>query len=170
MPTPTQGAVATDSRRAEKANSLQLVSFRLGQEEYGIEITKVQEIILLGEIARVPESPPYLKGLINLRNTVIPIVDLRLRFGLPEQPPTDDTRIIVVNPGGKTVGFVVDAVNEVLRIARDQISPPPPAVAGLGREYLTGLVQRDKGLLILLNIDNVLSHEQREGVESLAAV
>lgn len=169
MPTATQAAVSAESRRPEAGNCLQLVGFRLADEEYGIEITKVQEIVLLGEITRLPETPPYLKGIINLRNMVIPVVDLRLRFGLPEQPPTGDTRVIVVSVGGRTMGFIVDAVSEVLRIARDQISPPPPSVAGLGREYLTGLVRRDKGLLILLDIEKVLSHDERQAVVAIAA-
>lgn len=169
MATATQGTVTAESCRPEAAHSMQLVGFRLAEEQYGIEITQVQEIVLLGEITRLPETPPYLKGLMNLRNTVIPIVDLRLRFGLPEQPPTDQTRVIVVKVGGRTMGFVVDAVSEVLRVARDQIAPSPPSVAGLGREYLTGLVRRDTGLLILLDIDKVLSHDQREAVEVMAA-
>ncbi len=152
--------VKPTTRKHEGAGTMQLVSFQLGQEEYGVEITKVQEIILMGEITRVPQTPPYIKGLINLRSTVIPIVDLRLRFGLPEQPPTDETRIMVVNVRGKTVGIVVDAVNEVLRINRDQIAPPPPTVAGPGREYLTGLVRLNKGLLILLDIEKLLDEEE----------
>lgn len=168
MTTATQDPRAAQSR-AQGSNSLQLVSFRLADEEYGIEITKVQEIILLAEITRLPQTPPYLRGLIRLRNTVIPIVDLRLRFGLPEQAPTDDTRIIVVHVAGRLVGMIVDAVSEVLRISRDQISPPPPTVAGLGREYLTGLVKRDKGLLILLEIDRILSEQEPEGVKAIAA-
>jgi len=134
----------------ESTGTMQLVSFRLHQEEYGIEITKVQEIILMGEITRVPQTPNYIKGLINLRSTVIPIVDLRLRFGLTEQKPNDETRIMVVNVAGKTIGIIVDAVSEVLRISKDQIAPPPPTVAGLGREYLTGLVKLDKRLLIFV--------------------
>jgi purine-binding chemotaxis protein CheW len=157
---PTETLSRTQSRKHEGAGTMQLVSFQLGQEEYGVEITKVQEIILMGEITRVPQTPPYIKGLINLRSTVIPIVDLRLRFGLPEQPPTDETRIMVVNVRGKTVGIIVDAVNEVLRISRDQIAPPPTTVAGAGREYLTGLVRLNKGLLILLDIDKLLHEDE----------
>jgi purine-binding chemotaxis protein CheW len=133
------------------------VSFRLANEEYGIEITKVQEIILVGEVTRVPQTSAYIKGLINLRSTVIPIVDLRLRFGMPEEPTNDETRIMVMNVAGKTIGIVVDAVSEVLRIAQDQVAPPPPTVSGLGRDYLTGLAKLDKRMLILLDVDRLLT-------------
>jgi purine-binding chemotaxis protein CheW len=105
----------------------------------------------------VPQTSNYIKGLINLRSTVIPIVDLRLRFAMPAEPPTDETRIMVMNVAGKTIGIIVDAVSEVLRITKDQIAPPPPTVAGLGREYLTGLAKLDKRLLILLDADRILS-------------
>ena len=148
---------------------MQLVSFRLAQEEYGMEITKVQEIILPGEITRVPQSPDYRKGLINLRNTAIPVVDLRSRFGLPAQEATDETRIMVVNVQRRTIGIIVDAVSEVLRIALDQIAPPPPTVAGLGHEYLTGLVQLGDRLLILLDIDRILTEQENTAVASTAA-
>lgn len=150
----------------EGTGTMQLVSFRLGQEEYGIEITKVQEIILMGEITKVPQTPEYIKGLINLRSSVIPIVDLRLRFGLPSQEPTEETRIMVVNVTGKTIGIIVDAVSEVLRISGEQISPPPPTVAGLGRDYLTGLVKLGNRLLILLDIDRILEGRESEVLET----
>ncbi|MFI4874456.1 MAG: chemotaxis protein CheW [Blastopirellula sp. JB062] len=157
----------TSGSHGESANSMQLVSFRLAQEEYGIEITRVQEIILMGEITRVPQTPDFIKGLINLRNTVIPIVDLRRRFGLPEEKCSDETRIMVMNVAGKTIGIIVDAVSEVLRIGENQISPPPPTVAGLGRDYLTGLVKLDKRLLILLDMDKILTSNESVMVESL---
>jgi len=144
--------------------SMQIVSFRLAQEEYGIEITKVQEIILMGEITRVPQTPDFVKGLINLRSTVIPIIDLRLRFGLAMEAASDETRIMVVNVAGKTIGIIVDAVSEVLRITPDEIAPPPPTVAGLGRDYLTGLVKLDKRLLILLDIDKILGDDGEEAI------
>ena len=104
----------------------------------------------------MPQTPPYIKGLINLRSTVIPIVDLRLRFGLAEEDPTDDTRIMVVNVAGKTMGIIVDSVSEVLRISQEQIAPPPPTVAGLGREYLVGLAKLTDRLLILLDIEKIM--------------
>lgn len=169
MATATRDIHASTKSRGEGTGTMQLVSFRLDQEEYGIEITKVQEIILMGEITRVPQTPNFIKGLINLRSTVIPIVDLRLRFGLNEEPATDDTRIMVVNVVGKTIGIIVDAVSEVLRISQEQIAPPPPTVAGLGREYLTGLVKFDKRLLILLDIDRILAQEETQSLDTAAA-
>ena len=156
MSTATVEGVAKDSWQTDSTGTMQLVSFQLGHEEYGVEITKVQEIILMGEITQVPQTPEYIKGLINLRSTVIPIVDLRLRFGLDEQPATDDTRIMVINVGGKTMGIIVDAVSEVLRIANDQVAPPPPTIAGLGKEYLVGLAKLENRLLILLDIDRIM--------------
>ena len=152
-------AEGTGSKKSDGMGSMQIVSFRLAQEEYGIEITKVQEIILMGEITRVPQTPDFVKGLINLRSTVIPIIDLRLRFGLTLEAASDETRIMVVNVAGKTIGIIVDAVSEVLRITPDEIAPPPPTVAGLGRDYLTGLVKLDKRLLILLDIDKILGSD-----------
>lgn len=149
--------LAPQSQRQADAGTIQVVSFRLANEEYGIEITKVQEIILVGEITRVPQTSPYIKGLINLRSTVIPIVDLRLRFGMPEEAATDETRIMVMNVGGKTTGIIFDAVSEVLRISTEQLAPPPPTVSGLGRDYLTGLAKLEKRLLILLDVDRLLS-------------
>ena len=165
MSTAVQEAVLEQNGAFEGTGSMQLVSFRLAEEEYGIEITKIREIILMGEITRVPQTPHYVKGLINLRSTVIPVIDLRARFGLPEEDLTDESRIMVLHVGTKTIGIVVDAVSEVLRVTPDQMAPPPPTVAGLGREYLTGLVKLEDRLLILLDIDKLLSQED----ESLTA-
>jgi purine-binding chemotaxis protein CheW len=159
MSTATLDSPVAENSFAESTGTLQLVSFKLANELYGIEITKVREIILITEITHIPQTPAYVKGLINLRSSVIPVVDLRAKFGLPEGTQTDESRIMVLQAGGKTVGIVVDAVSEVLRVKRDQIAPPPPTVTGHGRDYLTGLVKLDKELLILLDIDRTLGDE-----------
>ncbi len=160
MSTTTMTARGVENALSEVTGTMQLVSFRLANELYGIEITKVREIILITEITRIPQTPHYVKGLINLRSTVIPVIDLRSLFGLPEGEMTDESRIMVLQASGRTIGIVVDAVSEVLRVKQDQIAPPPPTVAKLGREYLTGLVKLDKQLLILLDIDKILNEEE----------
>jgi purine-binding chemotaxis protein CheW len=159
-----------DRSRSTAAGSMQLVSFKLSDETYGIEITKIREIILVGEITRVPETPHYIKGLINLRSLVIPVIDLRARFSLPENELTQDSRIMVLNVDRRTIGIVVDSVNEVLRVSQDQISPAPPTVASLGNEYMTGLVRLDEQLLILLDVDRLFGEEGKAALDKAAAV
>jgi purine-binding chemotaxis protein CheW len=169
MATATLESRGMENTFSEAHGTMQLVSFKLGKEFYGIEITKVREIILIAEITCIPETPHFLKGLINLRSTVIPVIDLRARFGLPETELTDESRIMVLQASGKTIGIMVDAVSEVLRVKRDQIAPPPPTVAGLGRDYLNGLVKLDDRLLILLEIDKIFGQEEFGVLEGAAA-
>lgn len=142
----------------------QVVSFRLAKEEYGLNIMRVQEIILIGEITEVPEVPEYIRGLINLRGQVIPIVDLRKRFGLEACESTEHTRIIVVNAQDTTFGIVVDAVSEVQRIDEEQIEPPPTGLVGLEHAYIHGLVKMEDKIMILLNLEGILNHEDKEAL------
>ncbi|MDY0167808.1 MAG: chemotaxis protein CheW [Thermoguttaceae bacterium] len=150
------------------AGSMQLVSFKLGEETFGIEITRIREIILIGEITRVPETPPYVKGLINLRSTVIPVIDLRTRFSLAESELTADSRIMVLNVGSRMIGIVVDSVNEVLRVTQEQLSPSPPTVISGGNEYMTGLVRLKEDLLILLDVDRLLGDDETRALMDAA--
>jgi purine-binding chemotaxis protein CheW len=152
-----------------QTGSLQLVSFKLGGETFGIAITKIREIILVGEITKVPETPPYVKGLINLRSTVIPVIDLRVRFSLAHTELTPDSRIMVLNVGSRTIGIVVDSVNEVLRVARQDISPAPPTVTSSGNDYMTGLVRLKDDLLILLDVERLFGGEESAEMAVAAA-
>jgi len=158
-----------DHEAAQQTGSMQLVSFKLGEETYGIEITKIREIILVGEITHVPETPAYVKGLINLRSTVIPVIDLRARFSLADTELTSDSRIMVLNVGSRTIGIVVDSVNEVLRVTQQEISPAPPTVTSAGNEYMTGLVRLKEDLLILLDVDRLFGEVECEALTDAMA-
>jgi purine-binding chemotaxis protein CheW len=166
MATATHESQGVKNTFTEVHGTMQLVSFTLAKELYGIEITKVREIILITEITHVPEAPAFLRGLINLRSTVIPVIDLRARFGLPAGEVSDENRIMVLQACGKTIGIVVDAVSEVLRVKQEQIAPPPPTVTGLGKEYLSGLVKLDKQLLILLDIDKIFGEDELDTIKN----
>jgi purine-binding chemotaxis protein CheW len=139
---------------------LQFVGFRLDAEEYAIAITKIQEIILMKPITRIPQVPSFIEGLINLRGAVIPIVNLRERFGLPRRDVDDETRTIVVNVHDKTIGCIVDAVTQVMRISSDVIQPPPLSVRSLSQQYISGLAKLDDRLLIILDIETLFDSDQ----------
>src|SRR6476660_3506879 len=131
----------------------QLVVFQLGAELYGVEIARVHEIIRLQTVTRVPRAPSFVEGVINLRGKVIPVVDLRRRFGLPSAEHTRSTRIVVVEIGDQVVGIVVDGVSEVLRVNTATVEPPSPVVAGVDSEYLHGIAKLPERLVILLDLD-----------------
>jgi purine-binding chemotaxis protein CheW len=158
---PRSHGEASPADIAVSTGTMQLVSFHLADETFGVEITKVREINLMCDITHVPQSPPYVKGLINLRSNVIPVVDLRALFGLPENELDSDSRIMVMQVGPRTIGIIVDGVDEVLRISNKDIAPPPATVSGLGNEYLEGLVRLEEQLLILLDIDKILGAESQ---------
>jgi purine-binding chemotaxis protein CheW len=151
------------SRRTDNP-IIQLVGFRLDEEDYAIAITKIQEIILMKPITRIPQVPEFIEGLINLRGSVIPIVSLRKRFGLPAREFDDETRTIVVNIQDKTVGCIVDSVTRVMRINRDQIQPPPLSVLSVSHQYLAGLARVEDRLLIILDIERLF--DERSAVMS----
>ncbi|HLU28522.1 MAG TPA: chemotaxis protein CheW, partial [Glycomyces sp.] len=141
MPTgPTGPAMPQQSTHAP-AEPLQLVSFVIAGEEFGIDILQVQEIIRPMPITRVPDAPPFVEGVINLRGRIVPIVDARKRFGLPTRAMTADSRIVVVQVGTQTVGFVMDAVREVIRVDRAEIAPPPELAVGIHADYLSGVAK-----------------------------
>jgi purine-binding chemotaxis protein CheW len=145
---------------------LQLVSFTIGGEEYGIDILKVQEINRMLKVTQVPNSPSYVDGVINLRGKVIPVIDLRTRLGMQRKPHDKDTRIVVVDLIGKTVGFVVDAVSEVLRISRSITEPPPPTVMeNRASDFITAVAKLEDRLLILIDLELILSDKEKAEVQ-----
>lgn len=139
----------------------QLISFMVGKEEYGLEILTVKEVIRIREITRIPKAPVFVKGIINLRGDVIPIIDLREKFGLEIQEYTTMTRVIIVEVDGKSIGMVVDSVSQVIRIEKDQVEPPPPLIGGISAEYLRGVGKIGEKLIIMLNIDKILTVDEK---------
>lgn len=151
----------------QDADLIQLVTFRIGEEEFGVDILAVQEIIRTMAITKVPKAPGFVEGVINLRGKVIPIVDLRKRFGLPGRPHDKHTRMIVIQLGTMVVGFMVDSVSEVLRIPANTIDAPPAVVSGLESDYISGVGKLEDRLLIMLDLHRLLSSEEREALSKV---
>jgi len=152
----TQAAAAQGATRDDQL--LQLVSFEIGNEEFGVDILKVQEINRMLQVTRVPNAPEYIEGVINLRGKVIPVVDLRKKLGLEPRDHDKNTRVIVMELRGRVVGFVVDAVREVLRIPRSVTEPPPTLAAGERADFITAVGKLDDRLLTLLDLDAMMSN------------
>jgi purine-binding chemotaxis protein CheW len=138
---------------------LQLVSFHVGDEEFGLDILRVQEIIRIQPLTRVPNLPDYIDGVINLRGKVIPVIGLRTRLGLDKQSADKRTRIVVVDVHGQVLGFVVDSVSEVLRIHTDTVEPTP-RLGKIDREYISGVGKLDSRLLLLLDLERLMSETE----------
>lgn len=142
----------------------QYVTFSLGEELFGVEVARTREILSLTPVTKVPQTPDYLLGVINLRGQVVPVVDMRLKLGLVAGEETEDTCIIVVDVqvDGETitVGALADAVREVLDIRSDQIEPPPRLGTRLKTEFITGMGKVDEQFMILLNIDRIFNSEE----------
>lgn len=157
---PKERVMAEENNAKQDVHLLQLVTFAIGDEEFGIDILKVQEIIRTMAITKVPNSPPHVEGVINLRGKVIPVIDLRSRFLLEKRPHDSQTRIIVIDLNGVIVGFVVDGVSEVLRIPSSTVEQPPEVVAGIESEYIKGVGKLENSLLILLDLDKLIPIDQ----------
>lgn len=138
---------------------LKVIVFQLKDDEYGIPVQQVQSIERMMHITRVPRVAKFVKGVMNLRGVVTPIIDLRKRFGIEEAAYSESTRIIIVGVGDLDVGLIVDAANDVIDIPEGTIEPPPQVVGSVEVEYLNGVAKLDKRLLILLNLDRVLNPE-----------
>lgn len=143
---------------------LQLVTFTLGSEEYAVDILKVQEINRMTEIAKVPNAPAYVEGVINLRGRVIPVMNLRKKFGLPEKDRDEQSRIMIMDIQGITMGLVVDSVSEVLRIPSSTVDPTPPMASDVSTEFIKGIAKLQDRLIILIDMDSLIEKSESKAM------
>ncbi|HUI69634.1 MAG TPA: chemotaxis protein CheW [Spirochaetia bacterium] len=134
----------------------QLISFAVGEEVYGFELQHVKEVIRMREITWLPETPSYVQGIINLRGQVIPVIDLREKFGLPSTEATAETRVIVVEVEESVVGMVVDSADEVVRLPESQFEPPPTVLSKESQSYITAVGKQEDRLITLLDVKRLL--------------
>ncbi len=163
-------ATMDDSIKTQlSGKTLQVVTFALSSEEYGVDIAQVQEINRMVTITHVPRAPQFMEGVINLRGQLIPIIDLRARFGMERAERTKNTRIVVTEIGSKRIGMVVDSVSEVLRIPIEQIEDAPDLVAGVDTEYIRGVGKMGDRLIIMLDLARVISGNEKLELQKLDA-
>ncbi|MGJ7501114.1 chemotaxis protein CheW [Variovorax sp. ZT5P49] len=151
------------------SNRLEVVTFKLGEEEYGIDIQKVQELRGYDAVTRIANAPEYIKGVVNLRGIIVPIIDMRIKFKLGDPTYDQFTVVIVLNIGGRVVGMVVDSVSDVITLTGDQIKPAPEMGSVLDADYLIGLGTLEERMLILVDIDRLMSSDEMGLVEKIAA-
>jgi purine-binding chemotaxis protein CheW len=166
------GEIQKTGAGAQELSEVQLVTFMLGAEEYGVPISQIQEIDRLAKITKVPKAAAFIEGITNLRGEVIPVLDTRKRFDLEVKPSDDRTRIIIVDLGGVKTGLVVDSVREVLNLARKDIAPPPEAIgSGIDQQFISGIGKVDAGkrMIVLLDVERILSRQERADLSELAS-
>lgn len=158
-----------DEQRAGYSDDTQFVSFMLGDEEYGVPIMQVQEIIRFERLTHIPQSAQFVRGVLNLRGRVMPVIDLRQKFGLEEHEEDRHTRIIVIDTGGQNMGMVVDEVSEVIAIDSEKVEPAPELGTKVRTDFIRGMGKLEDRLVILLDIDKVLTAEEMVAVEEATA-
>jgi purine-binding chemotaxis protein CheW len=165
------------TRRREKkqeimGNEIQLVQFKLGEELFGVEVEQVREIVKLGEVTKVPKTPAFVEGVMNLRGQITTIIDLRSRFGISSEGGcTTESRIIVVDVGENQVGIIVDSVSDVIRVSSDIISPTPEVLSSkVDTRFLTGICRLEDGLMMLLNLGYLLTEEEMGLLENIEQI
>ncbi|MDY6934225.1 MAG: chemotaxis protein CheW [Spirochaetota bacterium] len=151
-------------KKGRANNSIQIVCFQVENEEYGIEILKVQEILKTPKITTLPKSADYIRGVIDLRGKVIPVVDLSKRFGIESNRNTESKRAIVVNIMGKDLGLAIDSVSHVVRVDESDIEPPPPVIKGISGRYITGIAKVEDTFVVILDIDQIFSSQEIESM------
>jgi purine-binding chemotaxis protein CheW len=155
--------------KKEKTGEVQLVIFDLSGEEFGLDISQVREIIRMQDITPVPKAPQFIEGVINLRGQIIAVMDLAKRFGLDRTNRTEKTRIVVADVGGNTVGLIVDEVPEVLRISESNIDQTPSMIeTQIHADFIRGVGKMEKRLIILLNVNKILTSEEAKQMAGAA--
>lgn len=162
---PVGPEIAAESKQNEVEERLQLVTFELGDEEFGIGILPVQEIVRMMTITRVPQSPPSVEGVVNLRGQITPVLDLRKRFELEAQAQGNDSRIVVVEIHDRVLGFIVDRVNEVLEVPASTVESAPTLVTSVDSDYVRGVVKLEERLLILLDLERLFGVSEIDRLE-----
>ncbi len=169
-------STSTPTQEVEESKSLggKLLSFALDSESYGVAVLKVREIMGLVDITSIPRTPDFVRGVINLRGKVIPVIDMRLKFGMPERDYTQENCIIVVETArenGSTVemGLIVDAVQEVQDVPASSIEPPPTFGSGVDTDFILGIAKVEKDVIVLLDIDRVLTDSELAKIDTLAS-
>lgn len=165
----TENSLNNPTNGSAHSEQVRLVSFNVGKEQFAVDILRVQEINRMMSLTQVPQSPPGVCGVINLRGRIVPVLDLRTLMGLEIPDQSDDSRIIVAEIQGATVGFIVDAVHEVIQIDPNIIESTPEIMSCADASYILGVAKMDETLLILLNIDRLLSAESLESIGALRA-
>jgi purine-binding chemotaxis protein CheW len=150
------GERAVDQQTAMR----QFVVFKLGDNEFGVAIEQVQEILILGALARIPKAPAFIEGIVNVRGKILPVLNLCRRLEIPARAHNPEARIIVVESGDQTVGMIVDMVTEVVKFPSTGIEPPPPLITTVAAKFVTGVGKLDGRLLVILNLDRILSADE----------
>jgi purine-binding chemotaxis protein CheW len=164
----TTNAVVKIDEAGKHDELIQLVSFMLDSEEYGVEVLKVREIIRMPTITKMPNAAEHVEGIINLRGKVIPIISMRKRFGGLESENDNQTRIMIMDVASGMTGFIVDGVSEVIRIRSSEIQPPPSMVSGgIGQEFITGVYNRTDKLLIIIDVNRMFSEDELAGFKKM---
>lgn len=161
---------AVRAEQTSEMDTFQLVTFLLAGDEFGFRIETVQEIIRYSamRITAIPNSPPFVEGVINLRGRLVPVVDLRTRFGFKAEQIQNTGRIMIVNVGSRTIGLIVDAVVEVVRVSSLEVEKLPDLAAGVGTEFVQGVCRVSRGMIVVLDLDAMFSEEETDAMGSLA--
>ena len=145
----------------------QYVIFKLGSEEYGIEITNVREITEYSESTKVPNSYDFIDGIINLRGNVVPVINLKKRFNLEETKINNNSRVIIISVADKQVGFIVDDASQVLTLDEKDIEETPEIISGVDKKYIVGIGKKEEKIIILLNLEAILSENERKKIKEI---